>query len=110
MKIEESIVKLAVVSKYAKQFVEKGDYEIFDIRNFDGVYKDCLSFHPNGNCGCIEVNDDEMFGIRCNHLIWAEGFCESIEPFLIGKNGKTVILVYGNHKGTLVVKMLFSKE
>ena len=110
MKIDESIEKLAIVCEYAKQFVKRGDYETFDIRNFDGTYKECISFHPNGKCGCIELNDDYMFGIRCEHLIWAEGMCEGIEPFLVGKDKKTVILVYGNHKGTLVAKLLFSNN
>lgn len=110
MKIDESIVKLANVCEYAKQFVEKGNYEIFDIRNANGSYKDCISFHPNGKCGCIEMNDDDIFGIRCGHLIWAEGACEGIEPFLNEKDEKTVILVYGNHKGTLISKLLFSTK
>ena len=24
------------------------------------------NFHPNGKCGCVELDDDYLFGIRCN--------------------------------------------
>lgn len=106
----KDIEKLALYSKMAKNFGDK--YEIIDIKEeyekspewFD------LSFHPNGNCGCILVNDDLIFGIQCNHLMWAEGCCEGVETFWKSSYELNSILVYGNHKGHLVVKLLVFHE
>lgn len=56
-------------------------------------------FHPNGNTGCIEVDDDYMFGIRCNHLIWIEGYSE-----IFGYG----YFIVGNHKGATVTKLVGS--
>jgi hypothetical protein len=84
-----------------------------------------LSFHPNGNCGCILLYDDYAFGIRCSHLMWSEGHCEGVEGFW-SEDDHTLaqeryshndynssynsILVYGNHKGNLVIKMIVFHE
>ena len=57
-------------------------------------------FHPTGKCGCLEVYDDYRFGIRCNHLMWAEGWNEFFN--VKDKNGYDVdntLYIYGNHKG-----------
>ncbi len=59
--------------------------------------EDC-SFHPNGKCGCIALDDDYIFGIRCNHLIWFEGDCENPEC--------DAIMVCGNHKGVFVQQLI----
>lgn len=56
-----------------------------------------IMFHPNGNTGCILANDDYMFGIRCDHLIWIEG-----ESEVFGRG----YMVVGNHKGTTVVNFV----
>ncbi len=53
--------------------------------------------------GCITLNEESMFGIRCNHLMWAEGWIEGAE------NNQT-ILVYGNHKGVLEIALLTIAE
>ena len=52
------------------------------------------TFHPK-KCGCLEVNDDYKFGIRCNHLVWIEGYTENDD---LG-----TIYLMGNHKGTLTL-------
>jgi len=57
-----------------------------------------LDFHPNGICGCIEMDDAEIFGIQCNHLMWSEGWLE---------NGHDSILIYGNDRGHLIGKLVF---
>lgn len=58
-----------------------------------------LMFHPNGKTGCITVDDDYIFGIRCDHLVWIEGYSE------IFGNG---YLAIGNHKGYTTIKFLSS--
>lgn len=85
---------LVLVSEMAKKHKDKyyivtlADYlKRYDIGDF--------SFHPNGNCGCLLANDDMMFGIRCDHLIWVEGYCEESED-------NDMIIVFGNHKGTFM--------
>jgi hypothetical protein len=57
------------------------------------------TFHPNGECGCISLFDEYMFGIRCNHLMWAEGWLED-------EDQSDAILIYGNHKGEVVTKLI----
>lgn len=57
-------------------------------------------FHPTGKCGCLEVYDDYRFGIRCDHLMWAEGWNEFYS--VTDKNGNCIdntLYIYGNHKG-----------
>lgn len=84
---------LAKYSDMANEMVasERNVYVIEgrDINGYD--------FHPTGNCGCIELNDEYMFGIRCDHFMWTEFWSE--DDF-------NVILVYGNHKGELVSKLI----
>lgn len=117
--------KLAMCSEMAKK--RGGDYELIEISDYDGIPShigEPFSFHPNGNCGCMLLNDDYAFGIRCDHLLWAEGQCEGIESFWTEKDMKiaeekaergeygnyNAILVYGNHKGTLRIKLLAFHE
>lgn len=59
------------------------------------------SFHPNGDCGCILSDDEYVFGIRCNHLIWMDGEDEHHGP---------AVLVVGNHKGCLVMSLLYEDD
>ena len=62
------------------------------------AYEDnSADFHPDGGCGCILSNDDYVFGIRCNHLIWMTGEHET--------HGPGVLLV-GNHKGSIAMALL----
>ncbi len=62
------------------------------------AYEDNNSaFHPDGCSGCILSNDEPVFGIRCNHLIWMTGDHET--------DGPGVLLV-GNHKGSLTMALL----
>lgn len=57
-----------------------------------------IGFHPNGRSGCIFMNDEFLYGIRCNHLMWMDGYFEgSFNPGL---------LLIGNHKGDLVIKAI----
>lgn len=58
-------------------------------------------FHPNGKCGCINLNDDYLFGIRCDHFMWTEFWTE--DDF-------AVIIIYGNHKGSLISKCIMMYE
>ena len=100
------IEKLALVSEMAKK--HKDNYKVIELGEYlkkedrYGIVDDFNSFqdfafHPNGNCGCILVEDDYIFGIRCDHLIWIEGSCE---------DGKDVIIVFGNHKGSIRINFI----
>ena len=116
------IEKLALSSEMANKFGRNHNYEVIDI-NENQIEE--LSFHPNGNCGCILLYDDYAFGIRCSHLMWSEGHCEGIEGFW-SEDDHTLaqerynhndynssynsIFVYGNHKGNLVIKMIVFHE
>lgn len=112
----KDIEKLKLCSEMAKKHGD--DYEIIDVFEYQKNNMDDLSFHPNGNCGCILLDDDYAFGIRCDHLMWAEGNCEGIECFWTKNDHDAAdtketlhemynsILVYGNHKGSLYVKLL----
>lgn len=75
---------------------------VWDIlNNYDD---DCIDdevkygFHPDGRSGCINLNDDYLFGIRCDHLIWMTGEHE----YFAGRG----VLLLGNHKGILTLKYL----
>lgn len=59
-----------------------------------------MGFHPNGGCGCVTLGDEEIFGIRCDHLMWLTGDHEYLG------DGKDGVLLLGNHKGTLFIKYL----
>lgn len=108
----KDIEKLSLCSEMAGKY--GGNYEIIEIEEYHKHQEDELSFHPNGKCGCILLDDDYAFGIRCNHLMWAEGWCEGIEYFWTkddhAKQNYNVILVYGNHKGELHTSLLVFHE
>ena len=59
-----------------------------------------MGFNPNGGCGCVTLGDEEIFGIRCDHLMWLTGDHEYLG------DGKGGVLLLGNHKGTLFIKYL----
>jgi len=83
---KEDSKKLATVSKMAKNNLDC-DVEVVELNQGDYLkYLNEFSFHPNGNTGCILSNDDYMFGIRCDHLIWIEGWCEGVEKFWTEKD------------------------
>lgn len=84
------------------------------IVNFD--FDPYITFHPTG-CGMIELEDDYLFDIRCNHCIFIEGYCEGDETdwecesvwwtddFEVCQNENSwrnafpAVLIQGNHKG-----------
>jgi hypothetical protein len=113
--MEKNLIKLQQVSEMAKKFTDINKvrvYTLYDDRDTDFRKVDQFSFHPNGKCGCIELNDDDCFGIRCNHLMWAEGSCEGYEYFFneegydSDETRENVIIVYGNHKGWFVLNVI----
>lgn len=101
----EDLRKLGESSPLAKQFVQLNILEHCKIADIDSKSLEEFTFHPNGDCGCISLLDDYMFGIRCDHLMWSDGDCEGTEPFLNGN--KPAILVYGNHKGIFMMKLIY---
>ena len=119
---DESLLELAKQSKMFREHFKnkKNKFTIVNLySNVETIDTTELSFHPNGQCGCIELDDDNLLGIRCNHWMWAEGTCEGIENFWkdcdrdfwyfhteFVKEPYQAIMFYGNHKGTLVIKLL----
>ena len=113
---------LMLCSEMAKK--HGGNYELVEICDSLELKVHDLTFHPNGNCGCILLDDAYAFGIRCDHLMWAEGNCEGVEGFWTDDDHKiadeklgrkehniyNAILVYGNHKGGLFVNLLVFHE
>lgn len=98
--LEECITKLAYsgcpwkpenIANVQVHTIYGGDYEV------DPEY---MGFHPNGGCGCVTLGDEEIFGIRCDHLMWLTGDHEYLG------DGKDGVLLLGNHKGTLFIKYL----
>ena len=105
MEIKVSLQKLSEFSVLAKQKLNCNP-KLISLCAQNKSFPDELSFHPSGKCGCIELNDEAMFDIRCDHLLWAEGWLEGIEPFMEGIEDKEAILICGNHKGTFTVRLL----
>lgn len=57
-----------------------------------------IGFHPTGPCGCILLNDEYFYDIRCEHLIFIEGWIE-------GYGGDAILLI-GNHKGGMIQQLI----
>lgn len=121
MDYRKDLEKLAKRSVMASKFVTS-DFETLDPMDDKKINPMDFSFHPSGNCGCIELGDDYMFGIRCNHLIWMEGWTEGTERFWTQEdiiaagaakdfeNSFNTILVCGNHKGLFMQKLIVFHE
>ena len=88
----EDLKLLATHSDIAKKILEN-NLEIC----IDNDYTD---FYPSNKFGCIELNDDYMFSIRCDNFIWIDGKSE--------KYGDS-IFICGNHKGCLHGYIIYSK-
>lgn len=113
----ENLKLLAEHSPIAKQILKTGSYRVIPLFTYSNDYLDKdtsdeqqFAFHPNGKCGCINLNDKEVFNIRCNHLMWSDGYIERYEPFFTKfdfNDDKPItnieelncVLCYGNHKG-----------
>lgn len=81
------------------------DWDNYDSKGTKSYWSsgDGFGFHPNGRTGCINLNDGYFMGIRCDHMIWMDGWCE-------GPCCPAIVLV-GNHKGGVIMKViLFEKE
>lgn len=110
-KYRDDIKKLAGHCGLAADFAKRRWFKVIDLMGTYEHYEDDVSFHPDGECGCVELDDDSLFGIRCDHLMWATGNTEGTDGFYTYPpkvNDRLGILLYGNHKGTLVVKLLIA--
>lgn len=94
---------LAEHSPVAKDIYDSGNYKIHCIN------KEECNFHPNGDCGCIELNDDylgnihnEEVWLRCDHLMWCDGWVENED--------NNCVLLYGNHKGSFTMYLITHKS
>lgn len=77
------------------------------------------AFHPNGNSGCVVMNDEYICDIRCEHLIWICGWHEHYgQTTKISKDKDrpewedyacSCVMLVGNHKGNLVVSLIYEE-
>ena len=107
----ESLMKLSEYSDVVKQVLSKGSNNLVNVhitRFRESRHVKPVSFSPNGNCGCIELNGDHAFGIRCNKLIWIEGSIEETKRYAV--NLRKALLVYGSHNGVLESRLITFKE
>ena len=109
---KQDLLLLATHSEFARKYAfDKETYEtkclvkrlnerVKDLSNLFGWYDDNVAdptdyFHPI-NSGCIILDDDYLFGIRCNHLIWIDYYdLDSLKTLLIG-----------NHKGATQFRVI----
>lgn len=100
--------KLAEHSDMAKEMLKKIDKIVVKpVLTYEECNTDCW-FHPNGPCGCVILNDDYLFDMRCDHFMWAEGWHEGYD---YEKGYADSILIYCNHKGNLIIKeIMFIEE
>lgn len=92
-------------------------YDGEDIDTGKGRELYVTGFIPNGKCGCIVIDDDYLFGIRCNHLMWMEGKVR--KNFLVKHCGAEpddslpehccvkCLMVFGNHKGIFMMNLVY---
>lgn len=115
-------MKLQGINKFRDQDFEKilqsspicnkhihDDYVLFELESKD--ISDCTDvFHPKNNSGIILLDDDYLFGIRCDHLVWIDGktwrwYYE--DEFSCRMDNETdAVMLIGNHKGGLLLKLI----
>ena len=107
--IQKSLEKLATTSETARKLLANRNTQVVDVLSNDITdFGFEFTFHPTGACGCIEMDDENFLGIRCNHLMWAEGWCERNDSYIHSYNGtENVLLIFGNHKGTFKAQAIF---
>ena len=89
---KKSLEILAVHSNIAKKILNN-ELEIIEDNNYS-------DFHPSNVCGCILLNDDYLFSIRCEHLMWIDGWSDT--------HGECVFIC-GNHKGNTLGFIIYTK-
>lgn len=102
--------KLAKLSTLARKMYEKNvHYKVHTIIDWNkfptnqqmsylSETGESIGFHPTGPCGCILLNDEYFYDIRCEHLIFIEGWTEGY--------GCDAILLIGNHKGGMIQQLI----
>jgi hypothetical protein len=97
--MNKNIEKLVAVSSAAQEIAKQTDsIKVTNVTDLTDV-----TFHPNGECGCIELDDDYFLDIRCNHLIWMDGNVED-------KDWSKAVLVCGNHKWSMEARLITSTD
>lgn len=101
---------LSKLSTLASEMYEKNvHYEVHTIMDWNNfptqkqMYQlsengESIGFHPTGPCGCILLDDEYFYDIRCEHLIFIEGWTE-------GYSNKSILLI-GNHKGGMIQQLI----
>lgn len=106
--------KLSKLSTLAREMYEKNvHYKVHTIIDWNkfptnqqmsylSETGESIGFHPTGPCGCILLDDEYFYDIRCEHLIfiegWTEGYC------------RDSILLIGNHKGGMIQQLITFDE
>lgn len=103
----EDILKLSASCPAVHDAIYRG--AVFSIHDFD--FKDNyeyanfdMTFHPNGETGTLCLDDEYIFGIRCNHLAWIIG--ETEEHWGNNESHHAAVLLIGNNKGTTLFKLM----
>ena len=105
--IKKSLEKLSSKSGVARAMLAKSNIQVTDILDYESYHKES-TFHPDGESGSIELNDEYCMGIRCNHLIWVEGCCEDDDDYVnVGAPEEKVLMIMGNHKGFLKIQVIY---
>lgn len=109
-KPDPEMEKLAKLSTLARKMYEKNvHYKVHTIIDWNkfptnqqmsylSETGESIGFHPTGPCGCILLDDEYFYGIRCEHLIFIEGWTE-------GCGGDSILLI-GNHKGGMIQQLI----
>lgn len=92
-----------------KNLTDNNPKHFIYITDFEKDFFYDSTFHPQFS-GVVKLDDSYMFGIRCDHLIWIEGWNENCGTDEIVGEYYT-IYVMGNHKGKMCcVKISFLNE
>lgn len=116
--LKDAVGLLAASSETARRLMESGCIRCeplltgLDQCEPEELYKGSPTFHPNGRSGCILMEDCYFLDIRCDHLVWTEGWLEPTDDLVDGSLSKRgsefpAVMILGNHKGCLYVRLLY---
>lgn len=108
LKIRFALKKLEQKSPAARKLLKKNNLSVITVLPTEGFSKlEEFSFHPTGPCGCFELEDDYFINIRCDHLMWADGWCECTDELVHCDPSDPVLFIFGNHKGMFKAEVIY---
>lgn len=96
----EKLIQQSPMARHYQQ-LEYDIETILDVSDYHPFGKALtrLDFHPNGISGCILDDENHSFDIKCDHLMWLEGFVEDVYNYEL--SGETGYVEYGYTKGEI---------